>query len=214
MAYTVAWNESYPSNANAANIIGTYITQTKTMVRERLDDIFGTSGGTSIETADPYLPILLKLSGSATSRIIPGATSFAVRNNANSRDNLLISDAGNVTVYKDLRVDTGQAYIDRYSYGNSTTAATIDWANGNTQAITLTGDCTLTLNNPISGAFYTLEIKQDATGNRTITWPVDVKWSGDVEPVLTLTGLKTDIISLYYNGTNYIGVLAGSDFDV
>jgi hypothetical protein len=34
----------------------------------------------------------------AASRLVPGATSFAVRNNANGEDNLLVSDAGNVTV--------------------------------------------------------------------------------------------------------------------
>src|SRR5437764_11738203 len=32
-----------------------------------------------------------------TSRIVPGVTSFAIRNNANTADNLLVSDAGLVT---------------------------------------------------------------------------------------------------------------------
>jgi len=39
---------------------------------------------------------------SAASQVIPGNTSFSIRNNANTADNLLISDAGNVTVGNNL----------------------------------------------------------------------------------------------------------------
>lgn len=39
----------------------------------------------------------LVLLGTATSRIIPGATSFSLRNNANSADNLILTDAGAAT---------------------------------------------------------------------------------------------------------------------
>lgn len=214
MAYTIAWNEAFPSNAVAANIIGTYISQTKTMVRERVDDIFGTSGLTSIENADPYLPILLKLSGSATSRILPGATSFAIRNNANNRDNLLVEDGGNVTVYKNLRVDTGVGYCDRVANGNLGATTDLDLATGNTQAGTLVANTIINLLNPIAGAFYTLELKQDGTGSRTVTWDSDIIWAGGTTPTLTTTAGRTDIISLYYNGTYFLGVLAGSNFNV
>ena len=40
----------------------------------------------------------------ATSRILPGATSISLRNNANSADNLLITDAGNATLRGSLTV--------------------------------------------------------------------------------------------------------------
>jgi hypothetical protein len=39
--------------------------------------------------------------GAAASRIVPGATSLALRNHANNADNLLVSDAGLVTVRTD-----------------------------------------------------------------------------------------------------------------
>lgn len=42
----------------------------------------------------------------AVSRIIPGATSFAIRNNANTNDNLLVSDAGNVSTQGTLTAGT------------------------------------------------------------------------------------------------------------
>lgn len=216
MAYTIAWNEAFPAGTNAANQLALYIQQKQIAVRERLDDIFGTSGPTSITTADPYLPALLKLSGSVTSRIIPGTTSFSVRNNANSQDNLLVEDDGDVIVFKDLRVDSGQGYIDRYSIGASGSNLNINWANGNTQYIELTGSpgCIFTMSNPKGGAFYTLELKQGSGGSKTITWPTEVKWSAETAPTLTTTAGRTDIISLYYNGTYYIGVLIGVNFNV
>jgi len=45
--------------------------------------------------------------GAAASRIIPGATSLALRNHANSEDNLLVSDAGLVTARAGLVATTG-----------------------------------------------------------------------------------------------------------
>lgn len=45
--------------------------------------------------------------GTAASKIIPGATSFSHRNNADSADNLLISDAGAVTVRNGFTITTG-----------------------------------------------------------------------------------------------------------
>lgn len=40
--------------------------------------------------------------GAAAARLVPGATSFSLRNSANSADNLLVVDAGDVTVRRDL----------------------------------------------------------------------------------------------------------------
>lgn len=45
------------------------------------------------------------------SRIVPGATDFAVRNNANNANNLLVSDAGVVTIRSDLILLTGASRI-------------------------------------------------------------------------------------------------------
>jgi len=47
----------------------------------------------------------------AASKIIPGATSLSHRNNADSADNLLISDAGVVTIRSDLKLATAVSKI-------------------------------------------------------------------------------------------------------
>jgi len=93
----------------------------------------------------------------------------------------------------------------RKDNGNSGTALTLDFVSGNCQALTLTGNCTLTFLNTKPAGRYLLELKQDGTGSRTVTFPSEVKWSGGVAPTLTTTASKTDIITLYFNGTSYVG---------
>lgn len=107
----------------------------------------------------------------------------------------------------------GETYSDA---GNSSTAITLDLANGNVQKLTLTANCTVTLTSPASGAMrsLTLLVFQDATGSRTITWPGTVKWGNAGAPVLTTTASKMDMISLFTvdGGTNWYGALGAKGF--
>ncbi len=82
---------------------------------------------------------------------------------------------------------------------------TVDFSLGDIVTLTLGASTTLTLSNPITGLFYFIKAVQDATGSRTITWPATVKWSGGTAPTLTTTASKTDIITLWWDGTNYFG---------
>ena len=100
---------------------------------------------------------------------------------------------------------TGTFDTGYYNAGNSSTAITIDLLNGMTQKVTLTGNATFTINNPISGTTYTLVLIQDGAGNRTVTWPGTLVWQGGAAPTLTTTGGKADIITLVWNGTGYYG---------
>jgi hypothetical protein len=95
-----------------------------------------------------------------------------------------------------------------HAAGNSSTALTVDFANGPNQAITLTGNCTFTFANPIAGDTYVLRLTQDGTGSRTVTWPAAVKWPAATAPVLTTAAAGVDVVSLYYNGTSYYGAFA------
>lgn len=102
---------------------------------------------------------------------------------------------------------TGQVNTGYYANGSSGAAATISWNNGMVQKITLTDAATLTFSNPISGvAQYRLDLTQDGTGSRTVTWPGTVVWQGGSAPTLTTAAGKTDICTFMYNGTNYYGV--------
>lgn len=95
----------------------------------------------------------------------------------------------------------------QYNSVRATTTTNLDWNSGNCQSITLANSGqTFTFANPKSGGRYLLELKQPASGAAgTITWPTTVKWSGGSAPTLTATNSQTDIITFYFNGTNYAG---------
>lgn len=84
---------------------------------------------------------------------------------------------------------------------------TVDWSKGNTQAVTLHGDRTLTFTNGKKGGRYMLVITQDEHGSRSVTLPTSVRWPGGTPPVnpplLTTSAHKTDYITFFYNGVTY-----------
>lgn len=65
----------------------------------------------------------------AVSKIVPGAVSFSIRNNADSADNLLVSDAGAVTVRAGLSATTGAFSSTLAVTGGATFSASLI-ANG------------------------------------------------------------------------------------
>ncbi len=112
--------------------------------------------------------------------------------------NALTVTAGNLTM------SGGQAIAKRVDGGASGTAKTIDFDTGNVHRLKLTGNCTLTLSNGRTGASYVVELMQDATGSRTVTWPASVVWGSAGAPTLTTTASRKDVIILLYNGVKYI----------
>jgi len=87
---------------------------------------------------------------------------------------------------------------------NATGAVTVDWTTGNQKRITLTGNTTLSFTAPRGISNLLLEIVQDGTGSRLITWPGSVRWSQGLAPTLTTNAAATDIATCFYNGTNYL----------
>lgn len=80
-------------------------------------------------------------------------------------------------------------------------------ANGINASVTLGGTGrTLSITNPEPGYTYTIKVAQDGSGGRTIgTWPTNTQWPGGTAPILTAAAGKYDLVSLYYDGTNYFG---------
>lgn len=101
---------------------------------------------------------------------------------------------------------TGQTAIKNLEYNEfihslGTTSGTVapNAANGNVQTITLNGNLTLNaFTSPVAGQSITLIVNTNGTG-RTLT--SSMKWSGG-EKTLSTTS-TTDIISVFYDGTNY-----------
>lgn len=131
-------------------------------------------------------------SGSSTTNNLVGKTMLG----STDAPAEILDVTGNVKI-------TGQIATLKFSLTDAATVA-IDWNNSNMQSVTLGGNRTFTFANPKSGSTYVLLIKQDATGTRTVTWPT-VLWAGGVAPTLTVVANKTDIITIFYDGTSYYG---------
>jgi hypothetical protein len=87
------------------------------------------------------------------------------------------------------------------------TTQTIDWTDGVTQKLDVgsaSGNVTLTLNNPLSGARYRLLVTQGAVA-RDLVWPAAVKWANGQSPLLSTANGSIDVVELYYDGANYYG---------
>ena len=106
-------------------------------------------------------------------------------------------------------------YTEELVSANTSTAYTIDLANGSVQYLTLTGNCTYTFPTPAAGKSFTLVQKQDGTGSRTVTWPASVKWPAGTAPTITATASKADkFIFTAIDSSSWLGSVAGQNYTV
>jgi hypothetical protein len=86
-------------------------------------------------------------------------------------------------------------------------AVTINLSEGSFWKITLTKNTTLTFPSPQSGvsSSFELELIQDGTGNRTVTWPASVRWSGGVAPTLSTAKEAIDTVAFVSDGEHWLG---------
>lgn len=124
---------------------------------------------------------------------------------ANIDLNLTPKGTGKVKSTETHEFATEAVFDAEVDNGNSGTADTIDWGAGNKQKSTLTGNVTYTFTAPSGPCNLLLKLVQDATGSRTATWPATVKWPSGTAPTLTTTANAIDIVTFYYDGTNYYG---------
>lgn len=83
---------------------------------------------------------------------------------------------------------------------------TPDAVNGNVQKTTLTGNLEINgFSNAETGQSITIILAQDATGNRTFT--TTMKMAGG-DSTLSTAANAIDILTIFYDGTNYYGSLA------
>lgn len=129
--------------------------------------------------------------------------------------------AGNLTGggYKATNIGI-ENYYETCVVANSGTAYTFNLANGNTFFITMTGNCTFTMPSlPAEGSgktvSFTVRLVQDATGNRTITFPsANVMWPSGVAPTFSTAAGRIDkVVFVGWPGaTKWEGNLAGVNY--
>lgn len=103
-------------------------------------------------------------------------------------------------------------YTEEFVTGSTGTAYTINLNNGTIQYLTLTSNCSFTFPTPTAGKSFMVLLKQDGTGNRTVTWPASVKWPASASPVLTAAANKADKLVFTADGTYWWGSVAGQNY--
>jgi hypothetical protein len=81
-----------------------------------------------------------------------------------------------------------------------TDGATINWdmASGYNAKVTLGGNRTMAApTNVIAGLTYILQVIQDGTGSRTVTWNAAFNWGTAGTPTLTTTASKIDVVACF-----------------
>ena len=93
-----------------------------------------------------------------------------------------------------------------FDNGNSGTAKTIVWDNGNLQKVTITGVCTFTFTAPTAPGRFSLRIIQDGTGH-AITLPTMYYFDAN-NPSITANSVS--VLTVLYVGGNYYAVVGAN----
>ena len=107
-------------------------------------------------------------------------------------------------------VNLKRAYTTPYSVGNISGAVSLDYNNGNTQYATATGNITsIAISNFPDGGSMTLEITQDGTGSRTLTYDTATYKTAGATAFALSTGAG-DVDDLYFRKRGSIIKLGGA----
>lgn len=101
-------------------------------------------------------------------------------------------------------------YVETAYTANTSTAITVDLANGTLQILTLTGNPTITMPTATAGKSFVIMLKT-GSGSYTVTWST-VKWAGGTAPTVTSTASRMDIYSFFSDGTNWYGSTLGQNY--
>jgi hypothetical protein len=100
-------------------------------------------------------------------------------------------------------------YIETLYSANTSTAITVDLANGTVQNLTLTASATITMPTAVAGKSFIIILTQN--GGFTVNWST-VSWPSATPPTLTATAARKDIFSFFSNGTSWFGTTIGQNY--
>lgn len=73
---------------------------------------------------------------------------------------------------------------------------TFDFSLTNKHTVTLGGNRIINFSNMTNGQVGFIELVQDSTGSRTVTFTPTIRWAGGTAPTLTTTAAKADLITI------------------
>jgi len=190
--------------------MGTFINgESGSSVRTKINAAIEKTEGTSAITT-------IDVNGGAIDGVTLGTNSAVTEaqvDNININGNAITSTDtnGNVTITPNgtgKTATTNLTYNEvQYASLGTTGTLTPDPANGSVQKITLTGNITINAlgGTPAAGDSVTLVIVQPSSGNYTLT--STMKFAGGTS-TLSTTSNYIDVLTIYYDGTNYLANLA------
>ena len=121
--------------------------------------------------------------------------------------------SGNLTLSKAILKDYAELTVANAAAGST---ETLDIESGNVFHMTLDANITFTFSNPIASddmTSFTLILRQDGTGGRTVTWPASVDWAGGTAPTLVTTASSVSILVFFTidGGTIWHGMMGSAD---
>jgi len=125
-------------------------------------------------------------------------------------DTIVARDTTDTLTNKTLTNPTVTNYVETRFTANSSTAITLNLANGTMQDITLTGSPTITMPTAAAGKSFILLLRS-GSGSYAVTWTT-VKWPGGTAPTVTATASRLDIYSFFSDGTNWYGVTVNQNY--
>ena len=89
----------------------------------------------------------------------------------------------------------------------ASSTTTLDLSTGNVLTVTLGTNTTVVTDEAEVGT-YLIKLVQDDTGGRTVSFPLEWKWSGGTVPTVTAEADKTDIVTLIYDGSTFYAAIS------
>ena len=161
-------------------------------------------GATPALTLSTSITGVLKGNGTAISAAVAG-TDYVTPTGVETLTNKTLTTPA-------LTNPTVTNYVETVYSANSSTAITLDLANGTVQVITLTGSPTITMPTATAGKSFVILMKTGA-GSFAVTWST-VKWPSDTAPTITTAASKMDKFVFTADGTNWYGSVAGQAYAV
>jgi hypothetical protein len=176
----------------------------------------GTTGAVTLNLADTITLTTITASLFGTSSY--ASQSLTSSYSINAQNSITAQTASYVTELNQPVVITGSLLVSQKTKSNQyqtsfvtlSDAVTINWDvnSGSIAQVTLGGNRTLgALTGAVAGAVYTLIVKQDLVGTRTLAYNSMYKFAYGAKPVLSTVTSSVDILTFMYDGTAAYGVI-------